>query len=80
MHMCSAYDIAEAHQFPRNSVIEFSEYLQWDRITFKFNSIIFTFDGGGNVLRFVCILFVFLAVNKINKITQKMQTDFHEAS
>jgi len=26
------YNIAEIHQFPRNSVMEFSEYLQWDRM------------------------------------------------
>jgi len=31
---CSAYNIAEVHQFPCNSVMEFSEYLQWDRIGF----------------------------------------------
>ena len=27
---CSAYNFAEVHQFPRNSVMKFSEYLQWD--------------------------------------------------
>jgi len=30
--MLSSYNIAEVHQFPRNSVMEFSEYLQWDRM------------------------------------------------
>jgi len=30
--LCSAYNIAEVHQFPRNSVMEFSEYLQWHRV------------------------------------------------
>jgi len=28
----NAYNIAEVHQFPRNSVMEFTEYLQWDRL------------------------------------------------
>ena len=27
---CVQHNIAEVHQFPRNSVMEFSEYLQWD--------------------------------------------------
>jgi len=30
--LCSSYNIAELHQFPPNSVIEFTEYLQWDRL------------------------------------------------
>jgi len=30
--LCSAYNIAEVHQFLHNSVVEFSEYLQWDRM------------------------------------------------
>ena len=30
--MCSAYNFAEVHQFPRNSGMEFSEYLQLDRM------------------------------------------------
>jgi len=30
--LCSAYNFAEVHQFPRNLVMEFSEYLQWGRM------------------------------------------------
>jgi len=29
---CAEYNFAEVHQFPRNSVVEFSEYLQLDRM------------------------------------------------
>ena len=30
--LCSAYNTAEVHQFPYSSVMEFSEYSQWDRM------------------------------------------------